>query len=122
MSNADRMRSIQVDWEFFYWSAEEKNLKGESLSACVSQYGVGGWFSTSKNMAAALVFKSEERLASNSWLLGVKRLSDHVQASAPHYERIQHSFKVPVGSVFGSKVRERLLLRGLWKDADVDPD
>ncbi len=116
------MKSIQVKWEFFYWSAEEKNRQGESLSTCMSKYGVGGWYCTSRDMAAALVFKSDERLASNSWLLGVKRLSDHVQASAYHYDTMQHSFRVPASSVFGSRMRERLFLKGLWKDADVTPN
>ena len=115
------MKSIQVKWEFFYWSAEEKNREGESLSTCVSKYGVGGWYSTSANTVAALVFKSDERKANYSWLLGVKRLSDHVQKSASHYERMQHIFRVPASSVFGSRMRERLFLKGLWKDGDVTP-
>ena len=122
MPKMDKMKQIQVDWEYYYWSEDEVNDKGESLQTCMSKYGVGGWYSTPSSMAAALVFKTEERLASKSWLLGVKLLPDNLQIGATMYEAMEHCFRVPASSAFGSEITEQLHLKGLWKDAEVDPN
>lgn len=73
-------------WRFFYFDPAFKTPKGESLFECVSKYGVGGWTSESKDMATALVFLSDARDASHSWLLGLKRHSTNAQGNVKQYE------------------------------------
>ena len=69
---------MQTEWSFYYWSDTATNSNGESLKKCVKLYGVGGWVSTEQDMIAALVFKSAEKTAGNSWLLGLKRLNNEL--------------------------------------------
>ena len=108
--SASRWRlETRTKWDFYYWSESETNREGKSLEECLNTYGVGGWYSEAKDMVAALVFKSAERDAGYSWLLGIKHLviSDK-QEPTTLYERDPEVYHVPVSDPFGEHITSKL--------------
>uniref|UniRef100_A0A7S2Z1P9 Uncharacterized protein n=1 Tax=Chloropicon laureae TaxID=464258 RepID=A0A7S2Z1P9_9CHLO len=98
---------MQTKWDFYHWNETETNHEGESLRACMDRYGVGGWYSTERDMVAALVYKTAAKTAANSWLLGIKHLNGK-QETARMYEGDYHlSLATPLGAHITSLLAER---------------
>ena len=95
--------AAQSIWEFYYWNETDTNPEGESLRTCMERYGVGGWYSKEKDMVAALVFKSAEKTAGNSWLLGLKRLNNE-QAEVRMYEENPFTYHLPLDTTLGANI------------------
>lgn len=109
--SASRWRlETRTKWDFYYWSENETNREGKTLEQCLNTYGVGGWYSEEKDMVAALVWKSAERDAGNSWLLGIKHLHtiDEHQPLATMYEEDPETYHVPVSDPFGEHITSKL--------------
>merc|ERR1712216_373449 len=108
--SASRWRlETRTKWDFYYWSESETNREGKTLEECLNTYGAGGWYSDSKDMVAALVFKSAERDAGDSWLLGVKHLvTSDKQEPATLYERDPQVYHVPVSDPLGEHITSKL--------------
>ena len=95
--------AAQSIWEFYYWNETDTNPEGESLRTCMERYGVGGWYSKEKDMVAALVFKSAEKTAGNSWLLGLKRLNNE-QAEVRMYEENPFTYHLALDTTLGANI------------------
>lgn len=99
------MQSVESQsvWDFYYWNETDTNPEGESLRICMERYGVGGWYSKEKDMVAALVFKSAEKTAGNSWLLGLKRLNNE-QAEVRMYEDNPFTYHLALDTTLGANI------------------
>ena len=64
--------SMRSKWDFYHWDDTMVNQKGESLEWCLEHYGVGGTYSSVKDIFTAMVFLSSEQIPDNSWMLGAK--------------------------------------------------
>ena len=64
--------SMRSKWDFYHWDDTKVNQKGESLEWCLELYGVGGTYSSVKDIFTAMVFLSSEQIPDNSWMLGAK--------------------------------------------------
>ena len=64
--------SMRSKWDFYHWDDTKVNQKGESLERCLEHYGVGGTYSSVKDIFTAMVFLSSEQIPDNSWMLGAK--------------------------------------------------
>ena len=64
--------SRRSKWDFYLWDDTMVNQKGESLEWCLEHYGVGGTYSSVKDIFTAMVFLSSEQIPDNSWMLGAK--------------------------------------------------
>ncbi len=64
--------SMRSKWDFYHWDDTKVNQKGESLEWCLEHYGVGGTYSSVKDIFTAMVFLSSEQIPDNSWMLGAK--------------------------------------------------
>ena len=106
--SASRWRfETRTKWDFYYWSENETNREGKTLEQCLNTYGVGGWYSEEKDMVAALVWKSAERDAGNSWLLGIKHLNDE-QGAARMYEDAPRVYRLSLATPLGTQITSEL--------------
>lgn len=98
---------MQTKWNFYYWNETETNHEGESLRTCMDRYGVGGWYSEERDIVAALVFKSADKTAANSWLLGIKHLNGK-QETARLYEDDPRTYRLSLATSLGAHITSLL--------------
>ena len=98
---------MQTNWDCYYWNETKVNHEGESLRACVERYGVGGWYSEEKDMAAALVFLSADKTAASSWLLGIKHLYGEQEATQM-YEDDPRVYRLSLATSLGAHITNLL--------------
>jgi hypothetical protein len=99
--------SMQTKWDFYHWDETKVNQMGESLRTCMMHYGVGGIYSSEKDMVVALIFLCSEKTAANSWLLGMKHL-DNTQAEASLYDTSPRVYHLSPGTSLGAQITELL--------------
>ena len=75
---------MQTKWDHYHWNETFTNHEGLSLRECMNRYGVGGWYSTRKDMVVALVFLCADKSAGNSWLLGIKQINGEQRSVRVH--------------------------------------
>ena len=85
---------IDKQFAFFYWDDAYTTPDGATLEDCLAHYGAGGWSSTTKDLTVALVYLSDDRDASNSWLLGLKRASTDVQCLSRAQEETPTTYQM----------------------------